>query len=60
MRGVLHEKCLQVIYDDKSSSYDKLLLKYNLVSIHHRNNQNLAIEMFEVKNHTIMTIFTTL
>ena len=60
MRDVVHEKCLQVIYDDKSSSYDKLLLKYNLVSIHHRNNQNLAIEMFEVQNHITMTIIMTL
>ena len=60
MKDVLHENCLQLIYDDKLSSYDELLLKYNLVSIHHRNNQNLAIEMFKVKNHIIMTIMMTL
>ena len=46
--------------DSRKLSYDELLLKYNFVSIHHRNNQNLAIEMFEVKNHIIMTIIMTL
>ena len=45
-----HERCLRVIYNDKSSSYDELLLKDGSVSIHHRNIQNLATEMFKVKN----------
>ena len=55
MKDILHEKCPLLTYNDKSSSYDELLLKDNLVSVHHRNNQCLVTEMFQVKNH-ILTI----
>ena len=46
----LHERCLRLIYSDKKSSYENLLEKDNLVSIHHKNIQALAIEMFKVKH----------
>ena len=46
----LHERCLRIIYNDKQSSYEKLLIKDGMVSIHHRNIQTLATEMFKVKN----------
>ena len=42
----LHQRCLQIIYSDKQSSFIELLEKYNSVSIH----QILAIEMFKVSN----------
>ena len=45
----LHERCLRLNYSDKYSSYDNLLEKGNSVSIHHKNIQALAIEMFKVK-----------
>ena len=45
----LHERCLRLIYSDKKSSYENLLEKDNSVSIHHKNIQELAIEMFKVK-----------
>ena len=46
----LHERCLRIIDNDKESSFIKLLEKYNSVSIHQRNLQILAIEMFKVSN----------
>ena len=48
----LHERCLQLIYSDKKSSYENLLEKNNSVSIHHKNIQALTIEMFKV-NHKL-------
>ena len=46
----LHERCLQVIYNDKTSSSEQLLENDNSVSIHHRNIQTLVIEMYKVNN----------
>ena len=46
----LPERCLRLIYNDKRSSYENLLEKDNSVSIHNKNIQALAIEMFKVKN----------
>ena len=45
----LHERCLRIIYNDKQSSYEELLIKDGTVSIH-SNIQALATEMFKVKN----------
>ena len=46
----LYERCLRIIYNDKQSSFIKLLEKDNSVSIHQRNLQILAIEMLKVSN----------
>ena len=46
----LHERCLRLIYSDKKPSYENLLENDNSVSIHHKNIQALAIEMFKVKH----------
>ena len=43
----LHEKCLRIVYSDKSSSFKKLLDKDGSVTIHKRNLQVLATEMFK-------------
>ena len=43
----LHERWLRLIYNDKRSSFEDLLGKDNSVSIHHKNLQALAIEMFK-------------
>ena len=60
----LHERCLRLIYCDKNSSYEELLEKDGSVSIHHRNIQNLVIEMCKVKNGLAQMItanvFTTI
>ena len=47
---MLHERCLRTIYNDKQSSFTELLNKDNSVSIHIRNIQRLAIEMFRFDN----------
>ena len=44
--NMLHERCLRIIYNDKQSSFTELLNKDSSVSIHIRNIQRLAIEMF--------------
>ena len=45
----LHERCLRIIiYNDKKSTFEELLGKDGSVSIHHRNLQTLATEMFRV------------
>ena len=48
----LHERCLRLIYNDKQLSFEDLLEKPNSVSIHHKNLQALAIEMFKVHTKT--------
>ena len=47
----LHDRALRITYSDRSSSFEDLLKKDNSVSIHHRNIQALATEMFKVKNN---------
>ena len=44
----IHEKCLQMIYNDKNSTFYKLLEKDGSVSIL-RNLRFLACEMFKLK-----------
>ena len=46
----LHERCLRIIYNDKRSSFEELLVKDNSVSVHHNNIHTLAIEMYKVVN----------
>ena len=43
----LHERCLRIIYSDKTSTFKELLEKDNSVSMHYRNIQALATEEFE-------------
>ena len=47
----IHERSLRIVYNDDSSSFEELLSKDNSVSIHHRNIQSLAIEMYKSKNN---------
>ena len=43
----LHERCLRIVHSDKTSSFEKLLEKDGSVTIHTRNLQTLAAEMFD-------------
>ena len=47
---MFHERCLRTIYINKQSFFTELLNKDNSVSIHIRNIQRLAIEMFRFYN----------
>ena len=51
-RNRLHERYLRLIYNDKRSSFEDLLEKDNSVSIHHKNLEALAIEMFRAHTKT--------
>ena len=48
----LHEKQLRIIYNDKQSSFEQLLNQNSSVSIHHRNIQVLAIELYKTVDDT--------
>ena len=43
-----HERCLRLIYNDKQLTFKELLKKDDSVSMHIRNLQTLAIEMYKV------------
>ena len=56
----LHEKCMRLIYEDKTSSSEELLEQDKSVSIHTRNLQILAAEMFKVYRSMSAPVFSEL
>ena len=51
----IHEMALRLVYEDYSTSFEKLLVKDKSVSIHHHNIQKVALRMFNVKNDLFLT-----
>ena len=47
----IHERALRLVYEDYTTHFEDLLVRDKSVSIHHRNIQKVAIEMFKVKNN---------
>ena len=47
----LHERSLRIVYKDNYSFYVDLLVKGKSLTIHQRNIQSLAIELFKVKRN---------
>ena len=47
----LDERALRLVYKDHNSMFDQLLLRDKSYSIHDRNLQTLAIEMYNVKHN---------
>ena len=46
----IHERALRLVYDDYHTPFEDLLRRNNTVSIHHRNIQQVATEMFKIKH----------
>ena len=47
----VHERCLQIVYNDKQSSLNELVEKDGSVSIHTRNIKILATVMYKLINN---------
>ena len=47
----IHERALRITYGDQKSTFQELLIKDNSVSVHHRNLQVLATEIFKIENN---------
>ena len=43
----IHERALRIVYVDNTSNFDELLKRSKSVSIHNRNIQHLAIEIYK-------------
>ena len=52
----IHERALRVVYQNKTLTFDELLLKDNSIRVHHKNLQILATEIFKVRNELSLKI----
>ena len=46
-----YERALKIIYNDHSSAFGNLPVKYTLVSVHYRNISLLVMELYKAKNN---------
>ena len=58
--NILHERCLRIIYNDKTSSFANLLAKNGSTTIHTRNLRVLATEMFRVLKNMLTELMQEL
>ena len=56
----LQERALRVVYNNVSHTYQELLDLDNSVTIHHKNLQKLAIEMYKVKHNLSLPLINNL
>ena len=47
----LQERCLRLVYSDTVSSFEELLIRNNSQTLHQRNLQSLATELYKIKSH---------
>ena len=55
----IHERSLRSVYSDKTSTFQELLDKDNSVSVHHKNIQVLATEIYKTVNGLAPTIMNS-
>ena len=41
----IHERSLRIVYNDHESTFSELLMNDKSFTVHHRNNQTLAIDI---------------
>ena len=51
MKNKLQERALRLVYDDSASFFSELLERDNSFTIHHRNIEKLATEIYKMKHH---------
>ena len=56
----LHERALRVVYKNRSLTFQQLLEMDGSFTIHERNLQKLATEMYKVKNNMCPVLFQEL
>ena len=56
----IHERALRIGYSDNTSSFDELLKKSGSISIHDRNLQQLAIEIYKALNNLSSSLMSEL
>ena len=56
----IHERALRIVYNDNISSFAQLLDKLGSVSIHNRNLQSLAIEVYKALNNSSSPLMSDL
>ena len=47
----IQQRALRIVYNDKNSSFNELLLKDGSFTVHERNIQSLAVEVFKLMNN---------
>ena len=45
--NLFHERSLRIVYSDQSSTFEELLERHKTFSIHHKNIQSLAINIYK-------------
>ena len=56
----IHERALKIIYRDNVSSFETLLTKSGSVTMHHRNLQLLATEIYKALNNLSSSLMSDL
>ena len=56
----IHERALRIVYKNSNLCFQELLILDKSVSIHHRNLQKLATEMYKIKNSIAPTLMQEL